>query len=211
MHKQAKWKEPLLIELSGEGRVGFRFGKSEVDGLVGDVIPERMKRKEIGLPRLSEPQVARHFLRLSEMSYGVDSGPCPLGSCTMKYTPKLLRRISGNPKLLNLHPYQPEETVQGILRIMYELSRMLGEILGMDLVSLSPSAGAQGELVGVSMMRAYFRDKGEDRDEIIVPDSAHGSNPASAAMAGFKVIRVPIGGPSTWRPSRRRYRRGPPG
>ncbi len=191
MHRQARWKEPLLIELGGEGRVGFKFGKSEVDGLVGDVIPERMKRKEIGLPRLSEPQVARHFLRLSEMSYGVDSGPCPLGSCTMKYTPKLLRRISGNPKLLNLHPYQPEETVQGILRIMYELSRMLGEILGMDQVSLSPSAGAQGELVGVSMMRAYFRDKGEDRDEIIVPDSAHGSNPASAAMAGFKVIRVP--------------------
>ncbi|HIP75373.1 MAG TPA: glycine dehydrogenase subunit 2, partial [Thermococcus paralvinellae] len=130
--------------------------------------------------------------RLSEMNYGVDSGMYPLGSCTMKYNPKINEEIAGHPKVAFIHPYQDERTVQGALQIMWELEQWLKEITGMDRFTLQPAAGANGEFTGVMIIRAYHLDKGEtQRNEIIVPDSAHGTNPASAAMAGFKVIEIP--------------------
>jgi len=136
-------------------------------------------------------EVVRHFTRLSQQNFGVDLGIYPLGSCTMKYNPKISEEIVSTHKLTNLHPYQDESLTQGILRIMFELQNYLSEITGMDKFSLQPAAGAQGEFVGALIIRAYHKDKGERRDEILVPDSSHGTNPASAAMAGFKVIVIP--------------------
>ena len=126
------------------------------------------------------------------MNFAIDVGMYPLGSCTMKYNPKVSQRIARNPKMAALHPYQDESTVQGILEILFELGEMLSEISGMDRFSLSPAAGAQGEYVGALIFRNYLRDRGlSNKDEMLVPDSAHGTNPASAAMAGFKVVKIP--------------------
>jgi len=144
------------------------------------------------LPELSELQVLRHFNRLSQMNFSVELGMYPLGSCTMKYNPKVSEMISGSDGVKYAHPLQPPETVQGLLSIFYELERCLCEITGMHRFSLSTAAGAQGELAGVLMIRKYFKDHGQgERSEIIVPDSAHGTNPASAAMGGFQVVKVP--------------------
>ncbi len=184
-YRQAKYDEPLIIELSKEGREGFSLPEVEVE------IPEEWERKELELPEVSEPQVVRHFLRLSQMAYGVDTGTYPLGSCTMKYNLKISEIVTKFPGLAYLHPYQDERTVQGALKILYELQEMTARVTGMDSVSLQPSAGAHGEFTGMLIAKAYFEDKGEERDEVIVPDSAHGTNPASAAMAGFKVIEIP--------------------
>ena len=144
------------------------------------------------LPEISEPEIIRHFVRLSQMNFAIDLGMYPLGSCTMKYNPKVSQRIARNPKLAMLHPYQHESTIQGTLEIFYELGQMLSEISGMDDFSLSPAAGAQGEYVGALIIRNYLKDnKLGEKDEMLVPDSAHGTNPASAAMAGFKVVKIP--------------------
>ncbi|MEM2633923.1 MAG: aminomethyl-transferring glycine dehydrogenase subunit GcvPB [Nitrososphaerales archaeon] len=192
--KQAIWNEPLLIELGKEGRCGYSLPKihDDVESVV-ELIPEKLRRSNIPLPSLSEPQVIRHFTRLSQMNYGVDLGMYPLGSCTMKYNPKISERIASNPNLTRLHPYQPIETVQGILEILYNLSKMLAEITGTAKVTLIPAAGAHGEFVGCLIMRAYIKDKGElkIRNEVLIPESAHGTNPASAVMAGFKVVKIP--------------------
>ncbi|MBO8175367.1 MAG: aminomethyl-transferring glycine dehydrogenase subunit GcvPB [Thermococcus sp.] len=190
MYRQAKWDEPLIFELSKPGRVGFSLPDPIEDVEVD--IPEKLKRKKLELPELSEPEVVRHYTRLSEMNYGVDSGMYPLGSCTMKYNPKINEEIAGHPKVAFIHPYQDERTVQGALQIMWELEQWLKEITGMDRFTLQPAAGANGEFTGVMIIRAYHLDRGEtQRNEMIVPDSAHGTNPASAAMAGFKVIEIP--------------------
>jgi glycine dehydrogenase subunit 2 len=199
MFKQAKWSEPLIFNLGRSGRRGHIPPKAEkeIKTVVGDLnklIPERMRRKtKLGLPELSEVEVMRHFLRLSEMNYGVDNGLYPLGSCTMKYNPKINEILACLEKIGMLNPYQDEDTVQGILEILYKLERWLAEITGTYEVCLQPAAGAQGEFLGALIMRAYHKFNGEDekRLEIIVPDSAHGTNPASAAMAGFNVIVVP--------------------
>ena len=144
------------------------------------------------LPELSELQVLRHFNRLSQMNFSVETGMYPLGSCTMKYNPKVSEAIASSPRMREAHPLQHDSTVQGLLQVFYELSGMLCEITGMKRFALSTAAGAQGEFAGVLMMRKYLRDKGRgDRTEILVPDSAHGTNPASAAMAGFEVVKVP--------------------
>ncbi len=156
------------------------------------LVPASMRRESVDLPELSELQVLRHFNRLSQMNFSVELGMYPLGSCTMKYNPKVSEMISGSDLMKNAHPLQPQETVQGLLSIFYELEGFLCEITGMRRFSLSTAAGAQGELAGVLMIRKYLRDHGgADRDEILVPDSAHGTNPASAAMAGFRVVKVP--------------------
>ncbi|WP_099209971.1 aminomethyl-transferring glycine dehydrogenase subunit GcvPB [Thermococcus henrietii] len=191
MFRQAKWDEPLIFELSREGRVGYTLPKPIEDLEVK--IPEKLKRKStLNLPELSEPEIVKHYTRLSEMNYGVDSGIYPLGSCTMKYNPKINEEIAGHPGVAYVHPYQDERTVQGALRIMWELEQWLKEITGMDRFTLQPAAGANGEFTGVSIIRAYHLDNGEpQRDEMLVADSAHGTNPASAAMAGFKVIEIP--------------------
>ncbi|NJE84800.1 glycine dehydrogenase subunit 2 [Thermococcus sp. CX2] len=190
MFRQAKWNEPLIFELSRPGRIGYTLPKPIED--IEVQIPEKLRRKRLDLPELSEPEVVKHYTRLSEMNYGVDSGIYPLGSCTMKYNPKINEEVAGHPGVAYIHPYQDERTVQGALKIMWELEQWLKEITGMDRFTLQPAAGANGEFTGVMIIRAYHLDRGEtQRTEMLVPDSAHGTNPASAAMAGFKVIEIP--------------------
>ncbi len=165
--------------------------------IVGDILkllPRKLIREEAPLlPEVSEVEVIRHYTRLSQQTYGVTLGIYPLGSCTMKYNPKVCDLVTATPKLQNIHPYQDESTVQGILQILYELSAFIAEITGMSKVSLQPSAGAHGELTGTMIMRAYHKYNGElnKRRELIIPDSAHGTNPASAVMAGFNTVVVP--------------------
>jgi glycine dehydrogenase subunit 2 len=194
--RQAFWDEPLLKDLSRPGRTGFvppsdpLIRKSVKDPL--SLVPPSMRRSPPELPELSELQVLRHFNRLSQMNFSVELGMYPLGSCTMKYNPKVSELIASSDGMKYAHPLQPEDTVQGLLSIFYELGEMLSEITGMSRFSLSTAAGAQGEFAGVLMIRKYLRDHGgARRDEILVPDSAHGTNPASAAMGGFKVVKVP--------------------
>jgi len=156
------------------------------------LVPRSVRREAVNLPELSELQVLRHFNRLSQMNFSVELGMYPLGSCTMKYNPKVAEMISGSDSMKHAHPLQPVDTVQGLLSIFYELEGYLSEITGMRRFSLSTAAGAQGELAGVLMIRKYLREHGQGgRSEILVPDSAHGTNPASAAMAGFQVVKVP--------------------
>ncbi len=181
--RQARWPEPLLFEL--EAGV-------ELEPLPEGLVPEGMERKELRLPELSEPRVFRHFLRLSQMNFGVDSGSYPLGSCTMKYNPKLSELLASLPGATDLHPEQPEEQLQGALRLMHELQDWLARLTGMSQFSLEPAAGAHGEFTALLMVRAYHRDRGDTRrDEVLFPDTAHGTNAASAAMAGFKVVELP--------------------
>lgn len=189
--KQAQWDEPLIIERSSEGCVGFSLPSSET--LPTNVPVELLRKKRPKLPELSETEVVQHYIRLSQENYCVDLGIYPLGSCTMKYNPKLADRIVATPNVQDLHPLQDTGSVQGILRILHELSTWLAEIVGLSKVSLQPAAGAHGEFAGAMIMRAYHKRHGdlEKRDELIVPDSAHGTNPASAAMAGFKVVEMP--------------------
>lgn len=195
---QATWDEPLLKELSRKGRKGYSLPKLEqkIVVKVGDpqkLIPTAMLRSNPPpLPELSEPEIVRHFVRLSQMNFAIDLGMYPLGSCTMKYNPKISQRIARNQKITNLHPYQEQSTVQGTLEILYELEGMLCEISGMDRFSLAPAAGAQGEYAGALITRKYLDTHGfRYKNEMLVPDSAHGTNPSSAAMAGFKVVKVP--------------------
>ncbi|MEM1602758.1 MAG: aminomethyl-transferring glycine dehydrogenase subunit GcvPB [Candidatus Bathyarchaeia archaeon] len=195
--RQAKWPEPIIFEVGGKGRRGYSLPRLEEEELCEDIqsyIPEKLRRrKDPDLPELSEVEVVKHFIRLSQMNFGVDNGFYPLGSCTMKYNPKINETLASSDKVRWLHPYQPEETIQGMLEIAYKLSEWLAEITGMDKFSLQPAAGAHGEFSGALIIRAYHKLNGEleRRTEIIVPDSAHGTNPASAAMAGFTVITVP--------------------
>ncbi|MBI3840573.1 MAG: aminomethyl-transferring glycine dehydrogenase subunit GcvPB [Thaumarchaeota archaeon] len=194
--RQAYWDEPLLKELGRPGRLGM-LAPSDPKVLrrfndPSSLVPASMRRTSLALPELSELQVLRHFNRLSQMNFSVELGMYPLGSCTMKYNPKVSEMIAGSDGMKHAHPLQPPETVQGLLSILYELERSLSEIAGMSRFSLSTAAGAQGEFAGVLMIRKYLgQHGGADRDEILVPDSAHGTNPASAAMAGFKVVKVP--------------------
>lgn len=197
VYRQARWDEPLLIELSGEGRCGLILPSDpELSKEVGDVlntIPKSLRRAEIRLPQISQPQIVRHYVRLSQMNYSVDSGTYPLGSCTMKHNPKIAQRILSSPKIRRVHPEQPEETIQGLLKMLFELGTMLAEIVGLPKFSLQPAAGAQGEFTGALMIKAWLKDHGQldTRNEILIPDTAHGTNPASAAMAGFKVVEIP--------------------
>jgi len=199
MFKQANWNEPVIFKLGRSGRRGHILPKveEEIKDVVGDLnvlAPKQMQRtSQFRLPELSEVEVARHFIRLSEMNYGVDSGLYPLGSCTMKYNPKINELIASLPTVSMVHPYQDESTVQGILEILYRLECWLAEITGTYEVCLQPAAGSHGEFLGTLLMHVYHKMNGErdGRSEVIVPDSAHGTNPASAAMAGFDVVIVP--------------------
>ncbi len=195
-YSQAFWDEPLLRDLSRPGRVGMKVPPDpKISAKYKDpssLVPAGLRRASVNLPELSELQVLRHFNRLSQMNFSVELGMYPLGSCTMKYNPKVSEAVAGSDRMKQAHPLQPTETAQGLLSIFYDLERYLSEITGMHRFSLSTAAGAQGELAGVLMIRKYLRDHGgKNRDEILVPDSAHGTNPASAAMAGFKVVKVP--------------------
>ena len=191
--KQASWAndarlEPLVFELSRVNRTGYTLPQKTLPEVN---IPENLVRRKLELPELSEPEIVRHYTRLSQMNYGVDSGFYPLGSCTMKYNPKVCEELAALETASCIHPYQNEGTVQGALELMYKLERYLAEIAGVARVCLHPSAGAHGEFLGMLLTRAYHKSKGKERKEVIVPDSAHGTNFASAAMAGFDVVVVP--------------------
>ncbi|UZQ83279.1 aminomethyl-transferring glycine dehydrogenase subunit GcvPB [Thermoanaerobacter sp. RKWS2] len=183
----------LIFELSKEGRKAYTLPKLDIEEKpLEDILPQQMMRKEeIELPEISEVDIIRHYTLLSNKNYGVDTGFYPLGSCTMKYNPKINEDMASLIGFTALHPYQPVETVQGALKLMYELENMLSEITGMDKFSLQPAAGAHGELTGLMIIKAYHEHRNDKkRKKIIVPDSAHGTNPASAAVAGFDVIEI---------------------
>ena len=182
----------LIFEVSSPGRAAFSLSETDVPGQQAlDAIPTKYRRSTAaGLPEVSELDVVRHYSRLSQMNYGVDTHFYPLGSCTMKYNPKINEDAARMAGFARLHPLAPEAASQGALGLMYDLGRMLAEIAGMDAVSLQPAAGAQGELAGVLMIRAYHAARGEKRTKVLIPDSAHGTNPASTALAGYEVIEV---------------------
>lgn len=185
--------QALIFELSKPGRVGHSLPELDVqEQPVETLIPAEFLREEAPeLPEVSELQLMRHYTALSKRNHGVDSGFYPLGSCTMKYNPKINEDVARYPGFANIHPYQPEAQVQGALRLMYELQTALAEITGMDEVTLQPAAGAQGEWTGLMLIRAYHEANGDtNRTKVIVPDSAHGTNPASATVAGFESVTV---------------------
>jgi len=184
--------EPTLYEKSVPGRTGVNLPELEVPEAP---LPENLLRSDNKLPELSQLDVTRHYHRLSKNNYGVDSGFYPLGSCTMKYNPKTGEAVARLPGFTAVHPLLPEADVQGNLCLMFNLQECLKEIGGFDAVSLQPSAGAHGELAGLLMIRAYNADRGEhNRNQILIPDSAHGTNPASTTMAGLEVVEIPTNG-----------------
>ncbi|HHV98414.1 MAG TPA: aminomethyl-transferring glycine dehydrogenase subunit GcvPB [Clostridiaceae bacterium] len=186
-------EEKLIFEMGTKGRTAYSLPDLDVPrkGVENLIASEYLRETAPALPEVSEPEVVRHFTRLSQKNHGVDSGFYPLGSCTMKYNPKVNEYVSDISGFARVHPYQHEGTVQGCLRLMYEMDKMLSEITGMARVSLQPAAGAHGEMTGLMIIRAYHEHRGQKhRKKIIVPDSAHGTNPASAAMVGFEVVEV---------------------
>ena len=173
----------LIIEHSRPGRRGYNLRNLEVEQVdLNEIFGSDLLRKEPSkLPEVSEYEVVRHFTNLSMKNYGLDQGMYPLGSCTMKYNPKIDEEIAGLPGFNNIHPLQPVSTVQGSLKVMYGLQNALESISGMDQISLLPSAGSQGELTGLMIIKAYLRKTNQsNRNKIIIPDSAHGTNPASS-------------------------------
>ena len=180
----------LIFERSRPGR---RAGSLPRYDLPKAEAPEELRRRRPPrLPELSEPELVRHFTALADRNFGIDTGFYPLGSCTMKHNPRVNERVVGLPGFRDLHPYQEEEASQGALELMWRLQEILAEICGLDAVSLQPAAGSQGELTGLMLMRAYFADRGEaeQRRVVITADTAHGTNPASVAMAGFELRKV---------------------
>ncbi|MGO9481577.1 MAG: aminomethyl-transferring glycine dehydrogenase subunit GcvPB [Candidatus Kryptoniota bacterium] len=181
--------EKLIFELTHKGRKGYTLPKLDVP-LNSEIQENFLRSAPADLPEVSENEVVRHFVRLSTMNYHIDKGFYPLGSCTMKYNPKVNEKTSAMPGNADIHPLEPQEAVQGALEIMYNLSEMLREIAGMSVVSLQPAAGAQGELTGIMLIRKYHESRGKVRSKILVPDSAHGTNPASVAISGYKAVSV---------------------
>lgn len=190
----AKEKDfPLIFEMSKEGRKGYQLPELDVPDvdLDADFEEDYIRKEAPELPEVSELQIVRHYTALSNRNHGIDSGFYPLGSCTMKYNPKINEEIVRLPGFSFVHPYQDEETVQGAMELMYDLQTSLENITGMHKFTLQSAAGAQGEWAGLMMIRAYHEANGDtERTEVIVPDSAHGTNPASAAVAGFKAVTV---------------------
>jgi len=191
MSLQREGDQPLIFELGQSGRKAYTLPYLDVPETDLSLIDGYVRTSPPNLPELSEVDVVRHFTALSTRNHGVDSGFYPLGSCTMKYNPKRNEKIARLAGFSNIHPYQPEETVQGALELLYLLQTDLAEITGMDAVSLQPAAGAQGEWTGLMMISAYHQANGQQRDKVIVPDTAHGTNPASVTMAGLKTITIP--------------------
>lgn len=185
--------QPLIFELTKKGRVAYSLPECDVpETSVEELLQSNYLRTvSPDLPEVSELDAVRHFTQISQRNHGVDAGFYPLGSCTMKYNPKINEKAARLDGFAKVHPYQPEETAQGAIQLMYELGEMLSEITGMDQISLQPAAGAHGELTGLMIIKAYHRNRNDEkRNIIVVPDSAHGTNPASAAVAGFDVVEV---------------------
>lgn len=189
----SKPEHALIMEMSREGRRAYALPECDVPKQeISSFVPEHLRRKKpAAFPELYEVDVIRHYTALSRRNFGVDNGFYPLGSCTMKYNPKINEDVARMPGFAKIHPYQQVETVQGALELMYRLQQDLQEITGMDQVTLQPAAGAHGEWTGLMMIRAYHESKGDHlRTKVIVPDSAHGTNPASAATAGFETVTI---------------------
>jgi len=183
--------QQTLLERSRPGRGGGKIPHPPKDALAR--IPSAALREHPpALPELAEPEVVRHYVNLSQLNYSVDTGFYPLGSCTMKFNPKLNEWAARLPGFAGLHPLAPDAVAQGTLQLLWELEQQLAEISGMDAVSLQPAAGAHGELTGILMIRAYHRSRGDlERTDVLVPDSSHGTNPATATMAGFRTVTIP--------------------
>ncbi len=186
-----KYYDKLIFDLSKAGRQGYSLPAGSWEASLAE-LPSGLKRADApALPEVSELDVVRHYTNLSQMNFGVDSGFYPLGSCTMKYNPKINEEIAAHPGFASLHPMQPDSTVQGALRVYSELAKALSEITGMAAFTLNPFAGAHGELTGLMIIRQYHISRGDlGRTRIIVPDSAHGTNPASAAVCGLEIVQV---------------------
>jgi len=184
--------ELLIFEQGSRGRRGYSLPRWDVEEVEAvNAIPSHLLRKELeGFPELSEVDVVRHFTRLSQWNYGVDSGFYPLGSCTMKYNPKVNEEVPRMSGFAKIHPYQPVDLSQGILKLMYELESFLAEITGMDRVSLQPAAGAHGELTGMMMIRACLQARGERRRKVLVPDTAHGTNCSTSSIASYQMVEI---------------------
>ena len=192
MNDTLKTIEPTLFELSRAGRAGVQLPASDVPARdAADLLPGVVLRADLPLPELTEPDVVRHFIHLSSLNYCVDKGFYPLGSCTMKYNPKINDQAVALPGFARVHPYQDEATVQGCLEVLHTMQTGLAAILGMDAVTLHPAAGAHGELLGLMLIRAYHDHNGQGaRKSILVPSAAHGTNPASAARCGYKTVSI---------------------
>jgi glycine dehydrogenase subunit 2 len=186
--------QPNLFERSRPGRGGGKIPHPPGDAL--DRIPAEARRDTPpALPELNEPEVVRHYVNLSQLNFAIDTGFYPLGSCTMKFNPKINEWAARLPGFAALHPLSPDEVAQGTLQLLWELEQILAEVSGMRAVSLQPAAGAQGELTGILMIRAYHLSRGDtERTEVLVPDSSHGTNPATATMAGLRTITIPSAG-----------------
>ena len=183
----------LLMDRSVPGRVGTTMPPLDVP--VQELPSSDMLRGDLEMPEVSEGELVRYFSQISQFNFSIDHNFYPLGSCTMKYNPKLNDEMAGLPGMAEIHPHQPAATVQGALKLMYELQALLAEITGMAGTSLTPMAGAEGELAGMLMIRAYHLSRGDTaRTAVLIPDSAHGTNPASAAMAGYDVVTIPTDG-----------------
>jgi glycine dehydrogenase subunit 2 len=181
--------EPLIYDISSPGRQGVRYPDSDVPPAS---LPAEFLRETLPLPEVNELEVVRHFTHLSQLNHSIDTGFYPLGSCTMKYNPRVNEAAARIPGFAGLHPLQPEATVQGALALMYNLQHALQEVSGFAGISLQPAAGAHGELTGVLIIRAYHASRGDTkRNKILIPDSAHGTNPATSSMSGFRVVELP--------------------
>ncbi|GIP32182.1 aminomethyl-transferring glycine dehydrogenase subunit GcvPB [Paenibacillus sp. J2TS4] len=188
-----KHDKATIFELSRPGRIGYSLPPSDVPEVEWTtLLPASMLReKQAELPEVYEVDVIRHYTELSRRNFGIDNGFYPLGSCTMKYNPKINEDVARFTGFAKIHPYQPEESIQGALEVLYRLQEDLRETTGMDQITLQPAAGAHGEWTGLMMIRAYHESRGEQRTKVIVPDSAHGTNPASASVAGFETVTIP--------------------
>ncbi len=188
-HRGLMIEEPVLFELDRPGHCGVDLAEPDAD------LPDRLnglaREGRIGLPGLSEPEVVRHFVRLSQKNYAIDLGLYPLGSCTMKHNPRLNEKMARLPGFADIHPFQPEKTVQGALELIHRLAHWLKELTGMPGVAMSPKAGAHGELCGLMAIRAAIEARGERRQRVLVPTSAHGTNPATAVQCGYTVDEIP--------------------
>ncbi len=186
-----KYYDKLIFDLSKAGRQGYSLPANRWEASLTELPSDLCRAEAPALPEVSELDVVRHYTNLSQMNFGVDSGFYPLGSCTMKYNPKINEEIAAHPGFAGLHPLQPDSTVQGALRVYEELAKALSEITGMADFTLNPFAGAHGELTGLMVIRQYHMSRGDlKRTKVIVPDSAHGTNPASAAVCGLEIVQV---------------------
>lgn len=188
------FRTPLIFEQGSEGRSGVSLSRSDVPEADPQELFGDLARQEAPLlPQVSEPEAVRHYVRLSQQNFAIDTGMYPLGSCTMKYNPKVNEWAARLQGFAGLHPYAPDALVQGALELMWRLEQGLGEVCGMDRVSLHPAAGAQGEFCGLMMIQAYHRSQGRNPSKVLIPDTAHGTNPASCALNGLKAVPFPSG------------------